>query len=87
MLEDIFNEHFSGTRKPTTVLVVHDGEPASPESVKATLRDAANKVSSGAVHAQNGLVVDCDLWFVEQVWRGQMEILEFFGFFPILSSA
>jgi|UniRef100_A0A7S4FEE0 hypothetical protein len=46
VLEDIFNEHFSGTRKPTTVLVVHDGEPASPESVKATLRDAANKVSS-----------------------------------------
>uniref|UniRef100_A0A7S4GHC7 VWFA domain-containing protein n=1 Tax=Eutreptiella gymnastica TaxID=73025 RepID=A0A7S4GHC7_9EUGL len=46
-LEAAFAEHFGKHKKrPTTMLVIHDGEPNNPESTKQSLRNAANRMQS-----------------------------------------
>lgn len=41
-----FEEHFSGTRGATTILVITDGAPDSQEDVETVIRKAANSISS-----------------------------------------
>eukprot|EP00994_Dinema_validum_P008013 NODE_699_length_1414_cov_208.271062_g518_i0.p1 GENE.NODE_699_length_1414_cov_208.271062_g518_i0~~NODE_699_length_1414_cov_208.271062_g518_i0.p1 ORF type:complete len:402 (+),score=134.60 NODE_699_length_1414_cov_208.271062_g518_i0:79-1206(+) len=48
VLQAAFDDHFEGTRRATTILVVTDGEPDSREPVKEAIVNAANKSSSAS---------------------------------------
>ena len=49
MLLEAIKEHqetFAKENRPTRVLIIHDGEPSQPDTVKQILMDTANFVSS-----------------------------------------